>query len=41
MWLGGYRAGPEYKARALMHGDPLETKIPAASWNDATGMQSL
>ncbi len=41
MWLGGYRAGPEYQARALMHGDPMETEKPAASWTDATGLQSL
>jgi transposase InsO family protein len=41
MWLGGYREGPEYKARALMHGDPLEATNPAASWTDATGQQSL
>lgn len=41
MWLGGYRTGPEYQARALMHGDPMETEKPAASWTDATGQQSL
>ncbi|MFT4275566.1 MAG: DDE-type integrase/transposase/recombinase [Rhodopseudomonas sp.] len=40
MWLGGYRTGPEYQARALMHGDPMETEKPAASWTDATGQQS-
>ncbi|MBB5046757.1 transposase InsO family protein [Rhodopseudomonas rhenobacensis] len=41
MWLGGYREGPDFKARALMHGDPIETKNPAASWTDAAGQQSL
>ncbi|MFL9829077.1 hypothetical protein [Rhodoplanes sp. SY1] len=46
MWLGGYRAGPEFKGFALTYGDPLETdapqgaetKSPAASWHDATGL---
>ncbi|PZA12578.1 integrase [Rhodopseudomonas palustris] len=41
MWLGSYRTGAEYQARALMHGDPMETKNPAASWTDAAGQQSL
>ncbi|MDC7787330.1 DDE-type integrase/transposase/recombinase [Rhodoplanes sp. TEM] len=41
MWLGGYRAGPEFKGFAMTYGDPMaqpaETKSPAASWHDATG----
>ncbi|RAI33689.1 integrase [Rhodoplanes elegans] len=47
MWLGGYRAGPEFKGFALTYDfcDPLAgdgahavgTKSPAASWHDATG----
>jgi transposase InsO family protein len=44
MWLGGYREGAEFKARALMHGDPLAeaaTKNPAASWSDVAGQQTL
>ncbi|KPF98832.1 integrase [Rhodopseudomonas sp. AAP120] len=43
MWLGGYRAGPEFKGFALTYDfvDPTETKKPAASWTDATGQQSL
>ena len=28
------------QARALMHGDPMETEKPAASWTNATGQQS-
>lgn len=43
MWLGGYRAGPEFKGFALTYDfvDPLDAKKPAASWADATGVKSL
>lgn len=48
MWLGGYRAGPEFKGFALtydfvdpMNAKSIEAKNPAASWTDATGLQSL
>lgn len=29
LWLGGYRAGPEYRGFAATWGDPLEEENPA------------